>query len=520
EAKNDGYSFESVKESQDICFFEGEYGDFIKQNIPENSPRIKKGDITDVDGNFLGKHKGYVYYTIGQRKGLSLGSGPWYVVEIDSKRNRVIVGRDFHQGQNKFTIEKCNWFIEVSEGDTIECNVMVRYNSSEFSCKAEINANSCATVFLEEKTVITPGQSAVFYKDDLVIGGGIICSTDAASCAATGTSVRGFPCATDGQCPSGTLPSDKAQGCGTDAASRMFSGTKKIMDKSTGYISLSRAATGTPSETSLAREVVSIHRDADKQLGAGLQKLNLENPFSISEKAEIYYKETTYSTMNDARELIPQNPHTGTLVLAYDQTEGKGRIEGRRWLSVKGESLTFTILVKNSDIEFPLSLFPLFAGFCIAGFLKKEFGIESSIKWPNDVLINGKKISGILCENSSGYVLCGIGINCNQKNTAEISRKKGVSIFELTGIFSDLNDLLLKFLGFMKDNWDNKTWKDDVSKQLHNKGKKVVFFDSLTGKDNPITGIIEGIGEDGELIMTEESTGQRKKYYSGEISFS
>ncbi|MCL2706233.1 MAG: tRNA 2-thiouridine(34) synthase MnmA [Spirochaetaceae bacterium] len=473
EAKELGYSFEAVKESQDICFIEGEYGDFIKKNCHENNLKIKKGDITDVDGNYLGKHKGYVYYTIGQRKGLSLGSGPWYVVEIDSKRNRVIVGRDFHQGQNKFTIEKCNWFIDthpatngwvkVSEENTIECNVMVRYNSSELPCKVEIGSNNCATVSLEEKTVITPGQSAVFYKDDLVIGGGIIC-------AAT-----------------------------------------KSSDGSRGW---------TPSETYFAREVVSIHRDADKQLGAGLQKLNLENPFSITEKAEIYYKESTASTMNDARELIPQNPPTGTLVLAYNQTDGKGRIEGRKWLSVKGESLTFTILIKNSDVKFVLSLFPLFAGFCIAGFLKKEFGIESFIKWPNDVLINRKKVSGILCENSSGYVLCGIGINCNQENMKEISGGKGVSIYELTGITSDINDLLVKFLNFMKNSWDSKNWTDNVSKQLYNKGEKVVFYDSLTGKDNPVTGIIEGIGEDGELIMTEESTGQRKKYYSGEISFS
>ena len=178
EAKEAGYSFESVKESQDICFIEGEYGDFIKQNCAANSLKVKEGDITDIDGNYLGKHKGYIYYTIGQRKGLSLGSGPWYVVAIDSKKNRVIVGRESQQGQNKFTIENTNWFIDFpdfSENNIIECNVMVRYNSSEKPCKAEISANNRATVFLDEKTVITPGQSAVFYKDDLVLGGGIIC---------------------------------------------------------------------------------------------------------------------------------------------------------------------------------------------------------------------------------------------------------------------------------------------------------------------------------------------------------
>ena len=250
-----------------------------------------------------------------------------------------------------------------------------------------------------------------------------------------------------------------------------------------------------------------------------LQKISLENPFNKTEKAEIYYIETTLSTMNDARELIPKNPPTGTLVRAFSQTQGKGRVIGRKWLSTEGENLTFTMLIKNSDIKFPLSLFPLFIGFCVSGFLEKEFAIKSSIKWPNDVLINGKKISGILCENSSGYILCGIGINCNQKDMDEISSKKGVSIYELTGIRSDLNDVLVKFLNFMKENWDNKNWKEVVSEKLYNKGKKVVFYDSLSGKDKPITGIIEGIGENGELIMTEEKTDQLKNYYSGEISF-
>ena len=502
EAKEIGYSFDTVKESQDICFVEGEYGDFVKQNCPKDL-KIKQGNITDTDGNYLGKHKGYIYYTIGQRKGLSLGSGPWYVVAIDSKKNSVVVGRDFEQGQNKFAIEKTNWFIDTAEGNVIECNVMVRYNSSEKPCKVEITAGNCATVFLEEKTVITPGQSAVFYKDDLVLGGGEI------AC----------------------LPCTRFRGVSIEE---------------------------TPEGACLHNHEVSSKETAD-QLNTGLQKLDLKNPFSVIEKAEIYYKETTSSTMDDIKELLSHtlfavspmdtacqrvygkshapapnrdihvaaqdatsccSPPTGTLVLAHSQTQGKGRISGRKWVSVKGESLTFTILIKNSDIEFSLSLFPLYVGFCISGFLKKEFGIESSIKWPNDVLVNGKKISGILCENSHGYVLCGIGINCNQKSMKALSADNGVSIYELTSITSDLKDLLIKLLSFMKDNWNNKNWTDDVSMQLHNKGKKVVFYNCCMEKDKPITGIIKGIGEYGELIMTEEASGETKKYYSGEISFS
>ncbi len=504
EAKEAGYSFESVKESQDICFIEGEYGDFIKQYNPDLKHKFKTGYIFDSQGNRLGKHRGYIYYTIGQRKGLSLGSGPWYVLSVNAETNSIVVGREDEQGQTEFNIEKTNWFIDFDKSKTVECNVMVRYNSSEKPCKVQIDKNNKITVFLEEKTVITPGQSAVFYKDDLVLGGGVICGTDAASCA-----VAWMP----------RLSAEQNK----DAASRIgFKNKNKSVKQDSGYISLSSAVTGTAKR--VPKLCPQVYSRFTKPFGmsqkcAGLQKLSLVNPFSIAEKAEIYYKEITSSTMTDAKKLISQNPPTGTVVLAAFQTDGKGRIEGRKWLSVKGESLTFTIIIKTSDIKFRLSLFPLFAGFCVSGFLEKEFGIKSSIKWPNDVLIEGKKISGILCENSSGYILCGIGLNCREQNMEEIPGKKAVSIYKLTGIMPDLDNILIKFLNFTKNNWENSEWKDIVSEKLYNKGKKVTFYDSLPDKGKAITGIIEGIGENGELIITEDQTGQPKKYYSGEISF-
>ncbi len=175
EASEAGYSFDSVKESQDICFIEGEYGDFIRKNAPDALLKVRPGRIVDTYGNYLGRHKGYIYYTVGQRKGLSLGNGPWYVTAVDSRSNTVVVGREDEQGQESFKIEKTNWFADFRPGDRVECSVMVRYNSSEMPCQAELLPGGYASVQLNEKAVITPGQSAVFYQDDLVIGGGIIC---------------------------------------------------------------------------------------------------------------------------------------------------------------------------------------------------------------------------------------------------------------------------------------------------------------------------------------------------------
>ncbi len=169
EAAELGMPSSSVKESQDICFIEGSYGDFIEEYTGK---QYKPGSIYDTQGNKLGLHRGYIHYTIGQRKGLGLGSGPWYVTQVIPEKNRVIVGREEEQGQTEFTVRDLNWFIDAP--GRLEASVRVRYNSGEHPCTVEGHGDGTATVHLAEKTVITPGQSAVFYDGDIVLGGGII----------------------------------------------------------------------------------------------------------------------------------------------------------------------------------------------------------------------------------------------------------------------------------------------------------------------------------------------------------
>ena len=166
-----GMPSSSVKESQDICFIEGSYGDFIEKYTGK---QYKPGAIFDMQGNRLGNHRGYIHYTIGQRKGLGLGSGPWYVTQVIPDKNRVIVGREEEQGQTDFTVRDLNWFIDFQ--GPLETRVKVRYNSGEHPCTVTADAAQEGTVqvHLKEKTVITPGQSAVFYDGDIVLGGGII----------------------------------------------------------------------------------------------------------------------------------------------------------------------------------------------------------------------------------------------------------------------------------------------------------------------------------------------------------
>ena len=171
EAERQGLDFGNVRESQDICFIEGSYGDFIAAN---SDLKIRPGRILDMEGNVLGKHRGYIHYTIGQRKGLGLGSGPWFVTSVIPEKNQVIVGRQDQQGQKDFTVRDLNWFIDY-RGEKFDACVKVRYNSHEYPCTVSALDDGRVLVRLHDKTVITRGQSAVFYQDDIVLGGGFIC---------------------------------------------------------------------------------------------------------------------------------------------------------------------------------------------------------------------------------------------------------------------------------------------------------------------------------------------------------
>lgn len=170
-----GFPSSSVKESQDICFIPGRYTDFLQERL--TSQKVDRpGPILDTEGKVLGEHRGYMHYTIGQRQGLGLGNGPWYVTSIEAGTNTVRVGRAHQLGTKSFSIEQTNWAIpaqrvaELSREGRVK--VKIRYNSPERQARLCIEEGY--TVDLDEPSSITPGQSAVFYHDEYVLGGGII----------------------------------------------------------------------------------------------------------------------------------------------------------------------------------------------------------------------------------------------------------------------------------------------------------------------------------------------------------
>ncbi|MGE5473642.1 MAG: tRNA 2-thiouridine(34) synthase MnmA [Ignavibacteriales bacterium] len=160
-------------ESQEICFVEGNYGDFIESKRPGIS---KSGDFVDVTGRVLGRHKGLIHYTIGQRKGLGIALGkPMFVTAIDTEKNQVILGDESRIFSDELIAADINLIAVDKIEKEMEVKAKVRYLAKEScACISPLENGQIKVKFEEKQRAITPGQAVVFYKDDVVIGGGTI----------------------------------------------------------------------------------------------------------------------------------------------------------------------------------------------------------------------------------------------------------------------------------------------------------------------------------------------------------
>jgi tRNA-specific 2-thiouridylase len=171
-------------DSQEICFVPGnDYKAFLRSHLGDSE--FHSGEIYDVEGNFVGEHGGIELFTIGQRKGLPGGSlRPRYVVDLDPETNRVIVGGADDLFCNEFEVDRVNWHpiprVDASGYSMeIEATVKIRYNHPGTSATVTPLENNRARVRLAEpQRAVTPGQAAVIYDGDSVLGGGWICRTE------------------------------------------------------------------------------------------------------------------------------------------------------------------------------------------------------------------------------------------------------------------------------------------------------------------------------------------------------
>lgn len=166
-------------ESQEICFVPtGSYRDFIDAYLTEQEekPEHRAGKLVSSDGCVLGEHHGLHNYTVGQRKGLGIAVGePLYVIELDPVHNQVVVGRDEELYRSRCTVRDVNWIRSVAEGESVEGQVKIRNKHVAALARVEVGGDNQALVeFSEAQRAITPGQAAVFYDGDEVLGGGWI----------------------------------------------------------------------------------------------------------------------------------------------------------------------------------------------------------------------------------------------------------------------------------------------------------------------------------------------------------
>lgn len=168
----------STKDSQDLCFLaDTDYQSFLDRNTSEN---IVPGMILNSEGDVLGEHNGLPYYTLGQRKGLGISSSmPLYVISKNLDENTITVGKKSDLEQMQLDAEEMNWIAGSPPGSKFRGDVKIRYTSQQIGAEISVlDENRISIEFDMAIAAITPGQAAVIYIGEEVIGSGIICTND------------------------------------------------------------------------------------------------------------------------------------------------------------------------------------------------------------------------------------------------------------------------------------------------------------------------------------------------------
>ncbi len=229
-----------------------------------------------------------------------------------------------------------------------------------------------------------------------------------------------------------------------------------------------------------------------------------------------YARLPSTNTFLKERLVVESKLTSGTVVAAREQTQGRGRLE-REWLSSSGENLTFSVLLRGKYKPSHLPSASMAAAVAVAELLEAE-GLKPSLKWPNDVLVNGKKICGILSEGIANGVIIGIGLNVNMQKTDHIDQPATSILIETKkrGDVDQLLQKLLKQLSVRLDEWAQggfskvrKNWESKIP----NIGKSVTVHDGGAGH----TGVLAGFGPDGELLLRDKS-GVISTIWAGDLS--
>jgi len=233
--------------------------------------------------------------------------------------------------------------------------------------------------------------------------------------------------------------------------------------------------------------------------------LGIINPWG---GAPIRVRERTLSTMEDARELAQAGCPSGTVVVAGFQERGRGRVPGRVWSSRPGESLLATVVVNLADAVFPLPQLPLRAGVAAALAVEESARIAPRIKWPNDLMCDGKKLAGLLCEASGRIGLVGIGVNLLQTAFPPALAGSACSVLQASGRAVAPLALLAVFLTRLRDVLTDAAWREKLQARLYARGRQVSV--DLLGSERQVSGILSGVDEQGRLVLLVGNGGLRR----------
>jgi len=161
--------FATQKESSEICFVENDYTEILEKHMDIDI----EGETVYADGRVVGKHKGYMHYTIGKRRGFTVDGAhdPHFVLSINPKENQIVVGKRDELEESAFSIKKINLFGELNSSNL---SVKVRYRTKAIPCKVTFDGEIASVVLDEPVFGLAYGQVAVFYEDDKVLGSGVI----------------------------------------------------------------------------------------------------------------------------------------------------------------------------------------------------------------------------------------------------------------------------------------------------------------------------------------------------------
>ncbi len=239
---------------------------------------------------------------------------------------------------------------------------------------------------------------------------------------------------------------------------------------------------------------------------------------------QIVYYEETDSTNNRAKDAGEKGRQHGTLFVADQQSAGKGR-RGRRWVSPSGTSIYMSLLLRPEIAPNSAPMLTLVMGLSVAEGIRRVTGMDAGIKWPNDIVVNKKKICGILTEMAAemeyiNYVVIGVGINVNQREFPSEIRDMATSLRMEGGHTYQRSEIVAAVLEEFEKNYKTFTESKDLSgiqdaynAILVNRRQEVKVLEP----GNEYEAFAEGINKTGELIV-DLPDGSKKEIFSGEVS--